>query len=169
MTLVELQPPRRAPTGVVDPLAVAHRELALDRSPSHASGAALGVIAEAAGHKRSATADRLRRLAARGEVVKVGDDGGSHGKSRTSPLKCLPKAALLHSFRARRPVEMGPPDRTIPANRDERIRLCTIRLTPPRSLPSASDAVVSWENGAAPPGQRCAPDRQAAMERAPDD
>jgi hypothetical protein len=31
----------------------------------------LGAIAEAAGHTRSATAERLKRLAARGAVVKV--------------------------------------------------------------------------------------------------
>ena len=61
----------RAPTGVVDPVGVARRELALIETLRTRPGAALGAIAEAAGHKRSATADRLRRLAVRGAVVRV--------------------------------------------------------------------------------------------------
>jgi hypothetical protein len=71
MTLAELPPPWRAPIGVVDPLGVARRELALIEVLRARPGAALVEIAEAAGHTRSATADRLRRLAARGAVVKV--------------------------------------------------------------------------------------------------
>ena len=60
-----------APIGVVDPAGVARREAALLEVLRTRPGAALGAIAEAAGHTRSATADRLRRLAARGAVVKV--------------------------------------------------------------------------------------------------
>ena len=73
MTLatLDLQPPRRVPPGVVDPIAVARREAALIEALRARPGAALGAIANAAGHTRSATADRLRRLAARGAVVKV--------------------------------------------------------------------------------------------------
>ncbi len=67
----DLQPTPRAPTGVVDPIGVARREAALIEVLRACPGTALGVIAEAAGHTRSATADRLRRLAARGAVVKV--------------------------------------------------------------------------------------------------
>ena len=65
------EPPRRAPIGVIDPLAVARREAALIEALRARPGAALGEIAQAAGHTRSATADRLRRLAARGAVIKV--------------------------------------------------------------------------------------------------
>ena len=73
MTLAtpDLQPPRRAPIGVIDPVAVARREAALVEALRARPGAALGALAEAAGHTRSATADRLRRLAARGAVVRV--------------------------------------------------------------------------------------------------
>ena len=73
MTLAtpDLQTLRRAPPGVIDPLGVAARELALIEVLRAGPGAALAVIAEAAGHKRSTTADRLRRLADRGAVVKV--------------------------------------------------------------------------------------------------
>jgi hypothetical protein len=73
MTLAtsDLQTPRRAPIGVIDPLAVAAREAALIEALRARPGAALAEIAEAAGHKRSATADRLRRLAARGAAVRV--------------------------------------------------------------------------------------------------
>ena len=68
MTLATLP---RAPPGVIDPLGVARREAALVEALRARPGAALGEIAEAAGHTRSATADRLRRLAARGAVVKL--------------------------------------------------------------------------------------------------
>jgi hypothetical protein len=71
LAMPDLQPPQRAPIGVIDPIGVAARELALIEALRARPGAALGAIAEAAGHKRSATADRLRRLAARGAVVKV--------------------------------------------------------------------------------------------------
>jgi hypothetical protein len=57
--------------GVVDPGVVARREAALIEALRVRPGAALGEIVEAAGHKRSATADRLRRLAARGAVVRI--------------------------------------------------------------------------------------------------
>lgn len=40
----------RAPTGVVDPVGVARRELALIEALRARPGAALGAIAEAAGH-----------------------------------------------------------------------------------------------------------------------
>ena len=68
MTLATLP---RAPPGVIDPLGVARREAALVEALRARPGAALGEIAEATGHNRSAIADRLRRLAARGAVVKV--------------------------------------------------------------------------------------------------
>ena len=73
MTLAtpDLQTPLRAPPGVIDPAGVARREAALIEVLRARPGAALHAIADAAGHTRSATADRLRRLAARGAVVKV--------------------------------------------------------------------------------------------------
>jgi hypothetical protein len=73
MTLAtpDLQPLQRAPIGVIDPLGVARREAALIEALRARPGAALTALADAAGHTRSATADRLRRLAARGAVEKV--------------------------------------------------------------------------------------------------
>jgi hypothetical protein len=68
---VTLALPLCPPRGVVDPLGVARREAALIEALRARPGAALGALAEAAGHGRSATADRLRRLAARGAVVRV--------------------------------------------------------------------------------------------------
>jgi MarR family len=65
------EPPRRAPVGVIDPIGVARREAALLAVLRARPGAALGEIAEAAGHTRSAAGERLRRLMRRGEVVKV--------------------------------------------------------------------------------------------------
>ena len=61
MTLAAPLCPRR---GVVDPIGVARRERALIETLRARPGAALGTLAEAAGH-------RLRRLAARGVVVRV--------------------------------------------------------------------------------------------------
>ena len=66
-----LAAPLCPPRGVVDPIGVARREAALIEVLRARPGASLGEIAGAAGHKRSATADRLKRLAARGEVVKI--------------------------------------------------------------------------------------------------
>jgi hypothetical protein len=92
MTLAtpDLQPPLCPPRGVVDPLAVARRELALIEVLRARPGAALGAIAEAAGHKRSATADRLRRLAARGAVVKVAGRWRLAGEEPGEPDEATP-------------------------------------------------------------------------------
>jgi hypothetical protein len=45
----------------------------------------LGALAEAAGHTRSATADRLKRLAARGEVVRIAGRWRLAGKEPDEP------------------------------------------------------------------------------------
>ena len=66
-----LAAPPCPPRGVVDPIGVVRRDLALIEALRARPGAALGALAKAAGHTRSATADRLRRLAARGAVVRV--------------------------------------------------------------------------------------------------
>jgi DNA-binding MarR family transcriptional regulator len=84
MTLATLL---RAPRGVVDPIGVARRELALIEALRARPGAALGEIAKAAEHTRSATADRLRRLAARGAVVKVAGRWRLAGEERTNRMR----------------------------------------------------------------------------------
>jgi hypothetical protein len=66
-----LAAPLCPPRGVIDPVGVARREVALIEALRTRPGAALGALAEAAGHTRSATADRLRRLAVRGAVVRI--------------------------------------------------------------------------------------------------
>ena len=73
MTLAtpDLQPPRRAPPGVIDPIGVARREAALLEVVRAHPGATLPDIAKVADGSRGAVIDRLRRLAARGAVVKV--------------------------------------------------------------------------------------------------
>ena len=107
MTLATLDPPPslRAPIGVVDPLGVARRELALIEVLRARPGAALGVIAHAAGHTRSATADRLRRLAARGEVVKIADGWRIAGEEPDEPDEAaMPKPEPEDPSRWVRPI-----------------------------------------------------------------
>jgi hypothetical protein len=53
LAMPDLQPPQRAPIGVIDPIGVAARELALIEALRARPGAALGAIAEAAGHTQS--------------------------------------------------------------------------------------------------------------------
>jgi hypothetical protein len=87
---VTLATPLCPPRGVVDPLGVARGEEVLLQVVCAHPGAALGAIAEAAGHTRSATADRLRRLAARGAVVKI--DGGWRIAGEEPDEPAMPKS-----------------------------------------------------------------------------
>jgi transcriptional antiterminator RfaH len=102
MTLATLL---RAPRGVVDPIGVARRELALIEALRARPGAALGEIAKAAEHTRSATADRLRRLAARGAVVKVAGRWRLAGEEPDEPDEAaLPKLEPADPSRWVRPI-----------------------------------------------------------------
>jgi hypothetical protein len=102
MTLATLL---RAPRGVVDPIGVARRELALIEALRARPGAALGEIAKAAEHTRSANADRLRRLAARGAVVKVAGRWRLAGEEPDEPDEAaLPKLEPADPSRWVRPI-----------------------------------------------------------------
>jgi hypothetical protein len=71
VTLAAVASPLRAPIGVIDPLGVARREAALIEVLRARPGATLPEIAEVAEGSRGAVIDRLKRLAARGAVVKI--------------------------------------------------------------------------------------------------
>ena len=77
----------RAPPGVIDPIAVARREAALLQVVRAHPDATLPEIAEVAEGSRGAVIDRLKRLAARGAVVRVAGRWRLAGEEPDSPVE----------------------------------------------------------------------------------
>jgi hypothetical protein len=104
-----LAAPLCPPRGVIDPIGVARREVALLQVVCAHPGATLPEIVKIAEGSRGAVIDRLKRLAARGAVVKVGGRWRLVGEEPEEPAEAaLPNPEPEDPSRWVRPIGRYP-------------------------------------------------------------